>query len=133
MPPKIIRFASDGRACCAGMGDFVRVMMPSGAFPPGLQPKGAPSMALSFGADGPLFYAKGVADLKQAAPEPNTITIFQLDAADSPYRQALILGPHWSAMGTVALDQPGAVTADYLQYITFYRDSPAVTQRNVGE
>ncbi|QBQ41335.1 hypothetical protein E2P86_09270 [Sphingobacterium psychroaquaticum] len=79
-------------------------------------------------ADGPLMLVKGINDLKTLTT-PNTVTLFKLDASDSPYRQSQQLSRMKSTIfGTNIVPKNGSVTTDFFQYVFLLRNSKALTK-----
>ena len=80
-------------------------------------------------ADGPLVMVKGINDLREVT-EDHTITLFDLEAADSPYRKSQRLaGVKVNLMGGDALPTDASEpTIDFFQYVVLTRGSEALTR-----
>lgn len=79
-------------------------------------------------ADGPLFLVKGINDLK-AESTPNSITLFKLNNANSPYLHSQSLLQMKSRLFGESLEPlNGSVTTDYFQYVFLLRNSKALTK-----
>ena len=125
--------ASESMTTILSIGVESKMMIPASELPALIRPSRAQYVDLPSGADGPLIYAKGITDFKQAAPLSGQITMFRLDAAHSPYESNLSFGPHWTVLEAMPFDKPVSSTAGYVQYVAFYRGSRAVQQRLLGE
>jgi hypothetical protein len=125
--------AANSMTTILSIGVDSKMMIPANELPALLRPSKAQYVDLPSGADGPLIYAKGIADFKQAAPLAGQITVFRLDAPQSPYEANLSFGPHWTALEAMPFDKPVSNTTGYVQYVAFYRGSRAVQQRSPGE
>ncbi|OUJ74050.1 TraB/GumN family protein [Hymenobacter crusticola] len=102
-------------------------LLPTGALPASVRPA-TPYVAVDWvNQQGPLVFVKGLKDLAKVAPE-HAVTLFKLDAADSPYRhsrqlldiKAPLFGQNMSAT------KPDAVATDYAQYAFLVRGSKAL-------
>jgi len=79
-------------------------------------------------ADGPLMLVKGINDLKEVS-EPNAITLFKLDANNSPYLKSQKLVTVKSrAFGENIVPLKDASVNDYFQYVFLLRNSKALTK-----
>nr|WP_121272883.1 hypothetical protein [Pedobacter schmidteae] len=79
-------------------------------------------------ADGPLQLVKGINDLK-ALSEPNTTTLFNINAQHSPYQKSQYLIHIKSRIfGENVIPQKGTFTTDYFQYVFLLRNSKALTK-----
>lgn len=78
-------------------------------------------------ADGPLMLVKGINDFKDFSPS-NSVTLFKLNAKNSPYQQADQLISIKSRMfGESFTPQQNTHTLDYFQYVVITRNSKALT------
>lgn len=82
-----------------------------------------------FNADGPFVAVKGIKDLK-AASEANTITLFDLDAEGSPYRQNQRLSTIYVNLfgDDIAPNRTTQNTTDFYQFVFLIRNSRALTR-----
>lgn len=79
-------------------------------------------------ADGPLQLVKGINDLKELS-KPNSITLFKLNARNSPYLKSQYLIKIKSRIfGENFLPQKNSSTTDYFQYVFLLRNSEALTK-----
>jgi len=79
-------------------------------------------------ADGPLMLVKGINDLKEVS-KPNAITLFKLDAKNSPYLKSQNLVTVKSrAFGENIVPLKDASVNDYFQYVFLLRNSKALTK-----
>lgn len=78
--------------------------------------------------DGPIVLAKGIKDLKEASKE-NTITLFNLEQENSPYRnsQKLITNKTNFINQDLTPYDVNSVTTDFFQYVAFLRNAKAIT------
>lgn len=78
-------------------------------------------------ADGKVFKVDHFDDLT-SVNNPASVTLFRLDAPDSPYRQTLRLVKTGGLTGTKIepYSLTPTVTTDYFQYVFLVKDSPAV-------
>ncbi len=79
--------------------------------------------------DGPIVLVKGIEDLKEVT-EPNTISIFNLNGEDSPYKKSKNLaGIKVNFLGNdiLPLNQE-TVTPDYFEYVVLGRNAKALTK-----
>ncbi len=106
------------------------MMIPAGAAPAWLRDPKVPYRLFPMSQDGPLVFAAGVRDLREATA-PNTVTLFRLDAPDSPYRRSGRLTEARAPLFGQSMlpTQPNAATTDYFQYALLVRNSPAVKMR----
>jgi hypothetical protein len=125
--------AANSIATILSIGVNSEMMIPASELPSFMRPSNALYANLPSGAHGPLIYAKGITDFERAAPLPNQITVFWLDAPYSPYETSLSFGPHWTELEAMPFDKPLSTTTGYVQYVAFYRGSRAVQQRSPGE
>lgn len=78
-------------------------------------------------ADGPMMSVKGIFDFSDLV-KPNSMTLFKLDAEDSPYGNSEKLIAIKSRMfGESFNPQNGTSTLDYFQYIVLLKNSKALT------
>ncbi|WP_185247146.1 hypothetical protein [Chryseobacterium bernardetii] len=78
-------------------------------------------------ADGPLMLVKGINDFKEFAA-PNSITLFKLNAKNSPYQHSDKLISVKSRMfGESFTPQENTHTLDYFQYVVITKNSKALT------
>ncbi len=78
-------------------------------------------------ADGPLMLVKGINDFKEFT-QPNSITLFKLNANNSPYQHSNKLISIKSIMfGESFTPQENTNTLDYFQYMVLLRNSKALT------
>lgn len=78
-------------------------------------------------ADGPLMLVKGINDFKEFT-QPNSITLFKLNAHNSPYQHSNKLISVKSTMfGESFTPQENTNTLDYFQYMVLLRNSKALT------
>ena len=79
--------------------------------------------------DGPLVLVKGIKDLREAT-EDHTITLFNLEAADSPYQNnQRLAGVKVNIMGEDVLpSDESEPTTHFFQYVVLTRNSPALTR-----
>lgn len=78
-------------------------------------------------ADGPFMLVKGINDFKEFI-QPNSITLFKLNAKDSPYLHSNKLITVNSRMfGESFSPQEKANTLDYFQYMVLLKNSKALT------
>ena len=82
-----------------------------------------------FNADGPLALVNGIEDLKSSS-QVNSLTLFRLDGAQSPYRTGQrLLGVRSTLMGDNILPSTTTrPTTDYYQYVVLVRGSKALTK-----
>ncbi|CCH02073.1 hypothetical protein FAES_4073 [Fibrella aestuarina BUZ 2] len=82
----------------------------------------------SLNADGKVFKIDKFDDVETLSAA-NSLTLFRLDAPDSPYRQTLRLIKVGGLTGTkiAPYELAPTVTTDYFQYVFVVRDSPPVT------
>lgn len=79
-------------------------------------------------ADGPLQLVKGINDLKELS-KPNSITLFKLNAKNSPYLQSqLLISVKSRVFGESIVPQKGTFTTDYFQYVFLLKNSKALTK-----
>jgi hypothetical protein len=79
-------------------------------------------------ADGPVQLVKGINDLKEFG-KPNTITLFKINAINSPYLTSQHLITIKSRVfGENITPQKGSSTADYFQYVFLLRNSKALSR-----
>lgn len=79
-------------------------------------------------ADGPLQLVKGINDLKELS-KPNSITLFKLNAKNSPYLQSqLLISVKSRFFGESIVPQKGTFTTDYFQYVFLLKNSKALTK-----
>jgi len=77
-------------------------------------------------ADGPLMLVKGINDLKELS-QPNSISLFKLNAKDSPYLGSQDLISVKSRMfGENIIPSDKTHTTDYFQYVFLLRNSKAL-------
>ena len=79
--------------------------------------------------DGPLVMVKGIKDLERAT-QAQTVTLFSLEAPNSPYRSSQRLaGVKVNLMGRDVLPtDPSQPTTDFFQYVVLTRGSEALTK-----
>jgi len=76
-------------------------------------------------ADGPLMLVKGINDLKELS-QPNSISLFKLNAQNSPYADSQDLITVKSRMfGESIVPSDKSHTTDYFQYVFLLRNSKA--------
>ncbi len=82
-----------------------------------------------FNLDGPFVLAKGIKDLKEVTTE-NTMTLFNLNKTDSPYRNSQKLaGMKVNLFGEDLLpNNENQKTTDFFQYVILLRNSKALTK-----
>ncbi|WP_166919626.1 hypothetical protein [Flavobacterium poyangense] len=79
-------------------------------------------------ADGPLMLVKGINDLKELS-KPKVITLFKLDAKDSPYLKSQnLVSVKSRAFGENVVPVKGSSVTDYFQYVFLLRNSQALTK-----
>lgn len=79
-------------------------------------------------ADGPLMLVKGINDIKELS-KPESITLFKLNAKNSPYLKSQnLITVKSRAFGENIMPLKDAVTADYFQYVFLLRNSKALTK-----
>ena len=79
-------------------------------------------------ADGPLQLVKGINDLKELS-KPNTITLFKINAKNSPYiKSQHLINVKSRVFGENIIPQKGTFTTDYFQYVFLLRNSKALTK-----
>ncbi|MFY0483319.1 hypothetical protein ACI6PS_12015 [Flavobacterium sp. PLA-1-15] len=79
-------------------------------------------------ADGPLQLVKGINDLKELS-EPNSITLFKLNAKNSPFLKSQhLINVKSRVFGDNIIPQKGTFTTDYFQYVFLLRNSKALTK-----
>jgi hypothetical protein len=107
-----------------------KMMMPTAALPSMLQEKGKRYSAVTqFNNDGPLMNITNLVPFK-AASQPNTATLFKLDAEGSPYfteKADIKYGAFMPKDQRIMLDEEGKYLANYFQYLILIRNSPATT------
>lgn len=78
-------------------------------------------------ADGPFMLVKGINDFRELA-KPNSMTLFRLDAKNSPYKDSDKLITVKSRMfGESFTPKQGTSTLDYFQYMVLLKNSKALT------
>ncbi len=78
-------------------------------------------------ADGPMMLIKGILDFKELA-EPNSISIFNLNVKNSPYKSSQNLIQIKSRLfGENFTPKENLKTTDYFQYVAILRNSEALT------
>lgn len=79
-------------------------------------------------ADGPLQLVKGIKDLKELS-KPNEITLFKIDAPNSPYfKSQHLINVKSRIFGENIVPKEGTFTTDYFQYVFLLRNSKALTK-----
>ncbi len=79
-------------------------------------------------ADGPLMLVKGINDLKELS-KPNAITLFKLDAKNSPYlKSQSLITVKSRAFGENIVPLKDVSAAEYFQYVFLLRNSKALTK-----
>ena len=80
-------------------------------------------------ADGPITVVKGIKDLKEVTQE-NTITLFNIEAANSPYRTSQrLIRIKVNLMGEDVLPaSESQATTDFFQYVILSRNSNTLTK-----
>jgi hypothetical protein len=79
-------------------------------------------------ADGPLMLVKGIQDLKELS-RPNSISLFKLNAAHSPYATSQNLITVKSRLfGENIIPVEKTHTTDFFQYVFLLRNSKALTK-----
>ncbi|RXM41621.1 hypothetical protein, partial [Flavobacterium sp. YO64] len=79
-------------------------------------------------ADGPLMLVKGINDLKELS-KPNAITLFKLNAQNSPYLKSQnLINIKSRVFGENIVPQEGSFTTDYFQYVFLLRNSKALSR-----
>ena len=79
--------------------------------------------------DGPITLVKGINDLEEIT-EPNSITLFNINGDDSPYKNSQNLAGikvNFFAEDLLPLSSNNA-TVDYFQYVILGRNSKALTK-----
>lgn len=81
-------------------------------------------------ADGPLQLVKGINDLKEFS-KPNSITLFKLNAKNSPFLKSQhLISIKSRVFGENTVPQKGTFTTDYFQYVFLLKNSKALTRLN---
>ena len=82
-----------------------------------------------FNHDGPIMLTKGIRDLKEASKE-NTITLFDLDKLNSPYRKSQKLSNiKVNFFGSdLKPNNENQKTTDFFQYVFLIRNSEAISK-----
>ncbi|MNL03869.1 hypothetical protein D3C87_1244170 [compost metagenome] len=81
-------------------------------------------------ADGPLQLVKGINDLKELS-KPNSITLFKLNAKNSPFLKSQhLISIKSRVFGENIVPQKGTFTTDYFQYVFLLKNSKALTRLN---
>lgn len=105
-----------------------KMMIPTFAIPEEWQEKGKRFTAVDqFNHDGPMVEVEGITDFK-AVTKPNTTTLFNLEAAGSPYLRKVLSIKYADSMlkgQGLLLNEEGKYTTDYFQYIVLVRNSEA--------
>jgi hypothetical protein len=79
-------------------------------------------------ADGPLMLVKGINDLKELS-KPESITLFKLNAKNSPYLKSQnLITVKSRAFGENIVPLKDASVTDYFQYVFLLRNSKALTK-----
>lgn len=79
-------------------------------------------------ADGPLMLVKGINDLKELS-KPESITLFKLNAKNSPYLKSQnLITVKSRAFGENIVPLKDASATDYFQYVFLLRNSAALTK-----
>ena len=81
-----------------------------------------------FNVDGPIALTRGIKDVKSIAPM-NAITLFNLNAANSPYKNSQrLMGIKINLLGDEVLaNNDKQVTTDFFQYVLIMRGSKALS------